>query len=204
MLLLFGKNFLLNGREYLLMDPLHALLFPGVLFHEFAHYASCKLVGVQVTKVKFTSVTHSRPDPWKAFVISFAPFLVGNVGGVLALWVGHQGLLAMQSPPLAKQLLAVGLFYWIGLSLLTFSFASDADAKNALDVLIGFYKERLMLKHGVLSGIAWFFTLPFLFFPFLAAGFLMLLFSKVRGLGVAWAVVFFLGLGFLAGVWSLF
>lgn len=70
----------------------YALLFPGVVLHEFAHLLACILVGAKVTDVEFFSptgghVTHLKPKLKKigTFVISLFPLIIGTLLIILLL-----------------------------------------------------------------------------------------------------------------------
>lgn len=182
------------------MDVLDIVFFPGILFHEFSHFLACMVMGVKVGRVKFTSVSHQKTNPWKNFVIAFAPFVIGGVIGALLLWVGHEGYKNLLIPEQIEYL-QIGVFYWLGISLLAFSFPSDTDARSAIRTLFEFYEDGLTLKEGRAWWLFCILTLIPLFVPLAVISAIMSFFASLRGLGIFWAVMVFLALGVYLGVW---
>lgn len=182
------------------MDPLEVVFFPGILFHEFSHFLSCILVGAKVTRVRFKSVTHKKTGPWRGFIISFAPFLVGSLTSVLLFWVGHRGLKYFFA---LSQLgiFSIGVFFWLGFSIATFCFPSETDARNAMNTLFEFYLNSLSLREGWFRWMFCLLTLIPMFTPMAILASFMLFFSRIKGLGLLWGILLFLGVGFLVGAW---
>ncbi|MCD6414539.1 MAG: hypothetical protein J7L23_02835 [Candidatus Diapherotrites archaeon] len=182
------------------MNLIEFAFFPGVLFHEFSHMLACLFVGAKVTRIGFRSVTHHRTGPWRGFFISFAPFLFGSLTAILLLWVAQTGLkhwFALDSLGLATML----IFYWLGFSIAVFCFPSEKDARNAMGILFEFYLDSLLLKEGWLKWLFCVVTLIPIFAPMAFLASLMLFFSRVKGLGLLWAILLFLATGFWVGVW---
>jgi hypothetical protein len=182
------------------MNALELLLFPGILFHELSHYATCILLGVKVGKLKPTSVTHEKTTPWKNFLISFAPFIFGTAVGAVLLWVGHTGLKNALIPTTTDYAM-IGFFYWLGFALISFCFPSETDATNAITTLFEFYEQGLTLKKGRFVWLFCLATMLPIFVPLAAISAVMSFFASVSGLGLLWAVTLFLGIGFHVGVW---
>ncbi|MCD4740782.1 metalloprotease family protein [archaeon] len=184
------------------MNLVDIALFPGILFHEFSHFITCIVLGVKVGQVKFTSVTHQRTTPWKNFFIAFAPFVLGSAIGAILLWIGHQGMLNLLIPS-ESEYLKIGMFYWLGISLVGMCFPSDTDAKSAIRTLFDFYEEGLTLQHGRFQWLFSILTLVPLFVPLAVISAIMSLFASIKGLGLFWAVVVFFSVGFYAGLWPI-
>lgn len=168
--------------------------FPGVVLHELSHYVACILTGVKVFRVKFFSlrgpayVVHARPNVWQGIIISTAPFFIGAAFGIWLLTNGNS-LIGVQN------LLSI-FFYWLGISVLYFSFPSSADARNAFNGLIGFYGHKIFGKNSVFSKFFWTLTLPFIFLPFIAVVGILLLFNFspiLRSLWVLFCVILSFG-----------
>ncbi|MBN3037119.1 MAG: DUF3267 domain-containing protein [Candidatus Diapherotrites archaeon] len=172
------------------------IFFPGVVFHEFAHYIACVLLGVRVTAVKWwglreAHVTHEAPAAWKSIAISSAPFFAGSLASVVLTAAAHAGTNALFSVT-AFDLGRVLFFYWLAAAVAVHCFPSSADAGNALSSLIGFYRRKLFLKDGMVEALAWLVSAPFVFLPLFILLLVMNFFSRVRNLGLAWYVVLFL------------
>ena len=137
------------------------VFFPGIVFHELSHFIACLLVGVNVKEVKlFDSeeayVMHDLPKhAWQSVIISIAPFFIGTILGLEIL------LFAFES--VSKILLLSALLYWLGFSIILFSFPSKTDAMNTFNSVAASLKKRI-LKGSILSRLAWLVLLPFLFF----------------------------------------
>ncbi len=120
---------------------LHRLLAaPGVVVHELAHEAACRLVGVPVLEVAYFRlgdppgyVRHGQPDRYReSFVISVAPFLVNTVvafGCFVGLATIVAGVDAVGSAP-RSTLAAAAVLCWLGLAIGTEAFPSTGDART--------------------------------------------------------------------------
>ncbi len=170
--------------------PWHIFLFPGVILHEFSHYAACVLIGVRVKAAKFWSrdeafVQHEQPTTWKAVVITVAPFLLGN-------WLGLE-ILSMANELFYSFFLISLLYFWLAISLIYFSFPSRADAENSFQSFISFYKNRILSKGPIFSRLFWLLSFPFLFIPFVLLLGLILIFDyseAIRWIWVAGLLIF--------------
>ena len=164
---------------------LFRLLFPGVIFHELAHYLACVIFGVKVFSTRlFDSreafVQHAKPNAWQAIGISIAPFALNNI---LAAW-----LLFLANDFVAAANPAAIVFYWLAVSLAFHSFPSDTDAMNAFNAT----KESCLnhLKAGSIpKRIAWLALTPIIFLPTLFLTGLLLLFDKSAFLKIAWVFI---------------
>ncbi|MAG21944.1 MAG: hypothetical protein CL943_01380 [Candidatus Diapherotrites archaeon] len=167
---------------------LFKLMFPGVIFHELAHYLACMLVGVKVYSVKlFDSkeafVQHANPTTPQAIVISLAPFALNNVLGIWLLFFANELLLFYNPISL--------FFYWLAISLLFQSFPSDTDAMNSFTAARHALTKRL--KHGKpLTRAAWLILSPIIFLPVLFLTGLLLVFDKSTFLKVLWLIAILL------------
>lgn len=158
------------------------VFFPGTIFHELAHYLACVLVGVKVQDVKLFDVReayveHEISNPWQAIIISTAPFLVGNAVGFLLLQLAGDLFLA-------ADFLAI-VFYWLAISLIFYSFPSKADAMNAFNSVLQFYKNKLF-SGKIISRLIWFLLLPFIFLPLVILTGLLLVFDYSHFLKLLW------------------
>lgn len=144
----------------------YALLFPGVVIHEFSHLLACWLTGAKIKDVEFFSasgghVTHSKPRLKYVgmFLISLFPLLVGIALIFLLLPV----LTATLNGPLAV-FLKVIVFYLLTTVIITM-FPSTKDFTNALFAytllipvtLLSLYVLRSLITFG--SGIVSFLLL---------------------------------------------
>lgn len=165
------------------------VFFPGIVFHELSHYLACVLVGVNVREVKlFDSeeayVMHDLPKhAWQSVVISIAPFVIGTILGLELLFFALESF--------SKILLLSALFYWLGFSIVLFSFPSKTDSMNTFNSVTASLKKRIL--HGsILSRFAWLALSPFIFFPVVFLSGFFLLFDSASILRFAWAILLFI------------
>jgi hypothetical protein len=91
-----GVTFAVTGNPGCAVRALFFLLLPGVLLHEFSHWAVANLLGVRTGKISIGlgkmrgnknfslgSVTVERTDPLRESLIGVAPF----ASGLLAIWL---------------------------------------------------------------------------------------------------------------------
>ena len=164
---------------------LFKLLFPGVIFHELAHYLACIIFGVEVFSTRlFDSqeafIQHAKPNAWQAVGISIAPFALNNLLAVWLLLLANDFVAAMN--PIAI------VFYWLAIALAFHSFPSDTDAINAFNAV----KESCVnhLRVGsTRKKFAWLLLTPFIFLPSLFLTGLLLLFDKSAFLKIAWVFI---------------
>ncbi|MDD5163463.1 MAG: M50 family metallopeptidase, partial [Candidatus ainarchaeum sp.] len=137
------------------------VFFPGIVFHELSHYLACVLVGVRVREIRLFDpeeafVRHEVPKAWQSPIISIAPFAIGTILGL--------GLLIFAFELVSRMFLLSVLFYWLGLSIILFSFPSKIDAMNTFNIVTGSLKKKIV--HGtVVSRFLWLVLSPFIFFP---------------------------------------
>ncbi|WP_084177318.1 DUF3267 domain-containing protein [Natrinema saccharevitans] len=128
------------GFEALLGLLLRLLAAPGVVVHELAHEAACRLVGVPVLEVKYFGlgdppgyVRHGQPDRYReSFVISVAPFLVNTVvafGCFVGLATIVAGVDGIGDAP-RSTVAAAAVLGWLGLAIGTQAFPSTGDART--------------------------------------------------------------------------
>ncbi|MBS3063086.1 MAG: hypothetical protein J4203_04385 [Candidatus Diapherotrites archaeon] len=170
---------------------LHALFFPGIVFHEFSHYLACLLFGVKVKRVKWFGkedayVVHETPQPLASVVITLAPFLLGNwlaynVLEAATPLLGAGGLLS-PSTPLAL------FYYWFALALLYYSFPSDQDGSNAFYNVLGAYRKGIFGSTPAVVKLLYLVTFPLAFLPLVFALGFMMLFSNSAGLRIIWTL----------------
>jgi hypothetical protein len=163
------------------------IFFPGIVFHELSHYLACVLVGVKVKEVRlFDSeeafVRHDIPRAWQSPVISIAPFVVGTILGL--------ELLVFAFELISRMFLLSVLFYWLGFSIILFSFPSRIDAMNTFDIVTGSLKKRIV-RGSIFSRFLWLVLSPFIFFPLVFLSGFFLLFDKSSALRFVWAVFLF-------------
>jgi hypothetical protein len=144
-----------------------------------------KLFGLEEAYVK-----HAVPHAWQAILITLAPFLLGTVLGL--------ELLIFAFELFSKQVLLSILFYWLGFSIVLFSFPSDADAMNAFHSVKNSLAKRI--SHGnAISRILWIIVSPFIFLPLLLMTGFFLLFDQSSLLRFAWTILLFI-LSFNSGM----
>jgi hypothetical protein len=165
-----------------ILTMLFKLLFPGVVFHELAHYLACVLVGVRVYSVRlFDSreafVQHASPNAWQSLAITLAPFLLNNLLGVWLVFFAND---------LLRELNFFALLpYWLSISLVFHSFPSSRDAMNSFDAARAACLRRLK-RGSFLSRAAWLALTPVLFIPVLLLTGMLLVFDKSNLLKAAW------------------
>ena len=164
---------------------LFKLLFPGVIFHELAHYLACIIFGVKVFSTRLFDlqeafVQHAKPNAWQAIGISIAPFALNNILAVWMLFLANDFVAA--SNPVAI------ILYWLAISFSFHSFPSDTDAMNAFNAA----KESCLnhLRNGSApKRIAWLVLTPIIFLPTLFLTGVLLLFDKSAFLKAAWVFI---------------
>ncbi len=107
--------------------------FPGVIIHELAHVAFCKLTKTPVLKVCYFRlgspagyVIHERPSSvWRHILIGIGPFFVNTILGIA---------LGIATLPMHINLdhltVAGGVLWWLAISVAMHSFPSTGDAKS--------------------------------------------------------------------------
>jgi hypothetical protein len=107
--------------------------FPGVIIHELAHVAFCKLTKTPIHKVCYFRVgnpagyvIHGRPtNVWKHILIGVGPFFLNTVLGLTC------GIAAALMHVNLDNLTAVsGIFMWLAISIAMHSFPSTGDARS--------------------------------------------------------------------------
>ncbi|MDD5147997.1 MAG: M50 family metallopeptidase [Candidatus ainarchaeum sp.] len=178
--------------------PFQQVFFPGIVFHELSHYLACVLVGVNVKEVKLFDpeeafVRHGIPRAWQSPIISIAPFVIGTILGL--------ELLVFAAQSFARMLPVSILFYWLGFSIILFSFPSKVDAMNTFNIVTASLKKRIV--HGsIASRFLWLLVSPLIFFPIVFLSGFFLLFDASSILRFAWTIFLFvlsINSGFLSG-----
>jgi len=114
------------------------LTFPGIMVHELAHVAFCRLFGVKVLKVCLFRlgnppgyVVHDAPrSTFVHILISVGPFLLNTVlGGLVAI----PGTVPVTNGRLPSP--AGWALIWLGLSIAMHAFPSTGDAKSLWSAL---------------------------------------------------------------------
>ncbi|MBN3037255.1 MAG: M50 family metallopeptidase [Candidatus Diapherotrites archaeon] len=174
---------------------LNKVFFPGVVFHELAHFLAAVLLGARVSSARFydpkrAEVVHEELPGIRGYLISSAPFYFGTLLAFIFIRMAQYGA-RMLSLGDAAALVQIILLYYLGMSAAVHCFPSSTDAGNAIRTLTSFYARKLSFADGLLSGIAWWITAPLILAPLYAGVMIMMFFSAVRGLGLAWFVVLF-------------
>lgn len=112
-----------------------ALVAPGVMLHEFAHYLLCLLTGVRVRKVVFFRmgnpagfVVHDEPDLYRQlFAVVAGPFFVNSTAAVVLL---NLALRQSACGSGFRDLVVVLGLAWLGVSVSLQAIPSRADAGN--------------------------------------------------------------------------
>ncbi len=161
---------------------LFRLLFPGVIFHELAHYIACIFVGVEVHKVKLFDlkeayVQHAAPGGRQSIAITLAPFALNNILGLWLLFYAHEFWAA-------QSILAIP-FYWLSVSLIFHSFPSVQDAMNAFNAVKSSCLKRIR-EGTMLSRLAWALASIVIFIPVLMLTGAILVIDKIPSLQLVW------------------
>jgi len=113
----------------------YALLYPGVILHEFGHLVGCKLSGARVRSVKFVSsqggeVVHesSKIPVFGNFIISVFPLIFGIILTYLIVLLVKSNLPDLS---LAAFWIVKVLGYYLIIAILLTMFPSFQDIKNA-------------------------------------------------------------------------
>lgn len=165
--------------------PLTIVFFPGVVLHELSHVFACAATGVKVQKVKWFGVTeayvqHDKPRAFSGLIISLAPLLVNNVLGYFLLSAANN---AFSSDPFYSLIL-----FWLGVSLVIFSFPSKPDAENTFNAFLESFAKRTKAGNPVLTRIIWYLLSPLIFIPLVLLLGLVLVFESVFFLRILWLV----------------
>lgn len=172
------------------------ILFPGVVFHELSHFVMSILMGSRVTGGRFwgekeAAITHEEVPGIRGYLISSAPFLFGTIATIVLLYLAKQAAIGLTIYSPWQSIFQVFLLYYLALSIAAHCFPSSKDASNAVRNLSQFYARKVSMQDGVIQGIFWLITVPFLFFPLYFGAIIMGVFSTVRNLGFLWFVVLF-------------
>lgn len=116
------------------------LTFPGVIIHELAHQIFCRLMGVPVFEVKYFQTTnpsgyvlHEKVEnPFKNLTISFGPFIVNTIIGMLIVFPASIEILKFD---VWDNIFNVALM-WLGISILMHAFPSTGDAQVLVDSIL--------------------------------------------------------------------
>jgi hypothetical protein len=107
--------------------------FPGVIVHELAHAAFCKITGTKIHKICFFRlgnpagyVIHDAPtNLWKHILIAVGPFIFNTTIGILLGLIAHS--LHLDEHHEEWEAMVV---YWLAISIAMHSFPSTGDAKS--------------------------------------------------------------------------
>lgn len=141
------------------------LTYPGLAFHEWAHYVMCRMFGVPVLDVNLWQgyVKHGSPKTRSAsFFIAVAPFLSNTTIAFLCFVAPHY-----LSEPLSWRV----VFYYVGGSLSLHALPSEHDWKNARpEYLIGWLHPFYILALPFILPLTVLYALPRLRRRFLILG----------------------------------
>ncbi len=112
---------------------------PGIVLHEYAHLRCCHLFGVKVYDYKLLDlfsfsyiggyVEHEQvKDPFKQFVISYAPLLVNSAATLLF------GIISISVLPMSP--IAAKVLFWLAFFFGFHALPSYNDARAFLDVCL--------------------------------------------------------------------
>lgn len=109
------------------------ITFPGVIIHELAHAAFCKITGTQIFKICYFRVgnpagyvIHAVPtNLWKHILIAVGPFIINSAIGIALGVLAHSLHLEDRHGDFIS-----GVFYWLAISIAMHSFPSTGDAKS--------------------------------------------------------------------------
>ena len=172
------------------------VLFPGVVFHELSHFVMSLLMFSKVTQGRFwgekeAAITHEEVPGIRGYLISSAPFLFGTLAVITFLYLAKTGAVGLSYRSPWQSWFQVLALYYLALSVAVHCFPSSRDASNAMHTLSSFYSRKVSMADGVIQGLFWLLTVPFVFFPLYLGAIVMGVFSTVRNLGFLWFVVLF-------------
>ncbi|MCK4327055.1 MAG: hypothetical protein KAW41_01110 [Candidatus Diapherotrites archaeon] len=183
---------------YILKESLNwnIVLFPGVVFHELSHFVMSIFMGSRVTGGRFwgekeAAITHEEVPGIRGYLISSAPFLFGTLAVILFLYLAKTGTVGLSYRSPWQSWFQVLVLYYLALSIAAHCFPSSRDASNAMHNLSSFYSRKASMQDGVVQGVFWLLTVPFIFFPLYLGAMIMGVFSTVRNLGFLWFVLLF-------------
>ncbi|HIE34051.1 MAG TPA: hypothetical protein EYP86_02795, partial [Candidatus Altiarchaeales archaeon] len=109
-------------------DILYIITFPGVVFHEFSHYLTCRLLGIRIKEVKFFKLGHVlgyvKHDEVKSFAKNFliiiAPFFGNSLVSILCF-----SIILFLKPEFWISV----FFFWLGMSSAMHAAPSNPDAQ---------------------------------------------------------------------------
>jgi hypothetical protein len=107
------------------------LTFPGIMVHELAHLACCRVFGVPVHKVCLFRlgnpagyVIHEKPrSVYQSLVIAVGPFLFNTILAAIVAAPGAPSVLRLRAQPVQY------LLVWLGIAIGMHAFPSTGDAK---------------------------------------------------------------------------
>lgn len=141
------------------------LTYPGIAFHEWAHYTMCRMFGIPVIDVSLWQghVKHAVPRRRTAsFFIAVAPFLSNTITAFLCFVLPH-----FMTVPLSWQ---AGLYYFGGV-LSLHALPSEHDWSNARpENTIGWMHPFYVLALPLVLVLAFLYALPRLRRRFLVLG----------------------------------
>lgn len=183
---------------YILKESLNwnIILFPGVVFHELSHFIMSLLMFSKVTGGKFwgekeAAITHEQVPGIRGYLISSAPFLLGTLLTITFLYLAKAAAIGLTFHSPWQTWFQVLVLYYLGLSVAAHCFPSARDASNAMHNLSSFYSRKVSMQDGVIQGVFWLITVPFIFLPLYFGALIMGVFSTIRNLGFLWFVVLF-------------
>lgn len=120
-------------------DILYIITFPGVVFHEFSHYLTCRLLGIRIKEVKFFKLGHVlgyvKHDEVKSFAKNFliiiAPFFGNSLVSILCF-----SIILFLKPEFWISV----FFFWLGMSSAMHAAPSNPDAQ------ILWYQTKVEIK----------------------------------------------------------
>lgn len=107
--------------------------FPGVIIHELAHMAFCRLTKTPVLKVCYFRlgnpagyVIHEQPSSvWRHILIATAPFFINSLLGIVLGLAVRSMRLDLDNPTTGT-----GILLWLAVSIAMHSFPSTGDARS--------------------------------------------------------------------------
>lgn len=183
---------------YILKESLNwnIILFPGVVFHELSHFIMSILMFSKVTGGRFwgeknAAITHEQVPGIRGYLISSAPFLLGTLATVVFLYLAKTAAVGLDIYSTWQAWFQVLVLYYLALSIAAHCFPSSRDASNAMHNLSSFYSRKVSMADGVVQGLVWLVTVPFIFLPLYLGAIIMGVFSTIRNLGFLWFVALF-------------
>jgi hypothetical protein len=115
--------------------------FPGVVVHEVAHLAVCRILGIPVYEVCYFRfgtptgyVVHQKiNDFWRLLLVGCGPFLINSVLGAILAFPSALRVFEFEGAASSMD----GILVWLGVSVAMHAFPSAGDARAMWEAVTG-------------------------------------------------------------------